>query len=308
MKRFSLLLMILFLPVLSAFAQYKTLRGKVSDAVTGEALGGVYVLLKEAGRGVTTNKDGNFKIDVPPKTDTLLFIYPGKARKELITTEQAYILVELGPDSHKIDDTAFFAFAEERKNNLQPYAYQELHSKALAHKGSQNLASLLKGKVSALYVNETSGMPGSSARLSIRGNNSIFINNEPLIVVDGLPLISGSGFSGLANGMDYSSRINDINPDDIKSLNVLKGASAAALYGSRGANGAIIITTFSGEEIKTNSTRINLGQSYLVNQVAGLPKQQNQYIQGTNGEAVNDSPYSWGPNLANLIDGELNDN
>lgn len=307
MKRISLVIF-LYLSVLSVFAQNKILRGTVTDAITGEPLEGVNVLLKNAGKGVMTNDDGNFKISVPQNDNYILFIYPGKARKEVEINDQAFISVELGPIRSKLDEVAHFSFGKEKRKYLQPYTYQELQPNSIVQKGSQNLATVLKGKASSLYVNESSGMPGSSASLSIRGNNSIFIDNEPLIVLDGLPMISGSAFSGLSSGMDYSSRINDINPEDIKSINILKGASATALYGSRAANGALIITTFSGEEIKPNSTRIKLGQSYLVNQVVGLPEQQNKFGQGTDGQTVVDSPYTWGPNIANLIDGELNDN
>ncbi|WP_296623640.1 SusC/RagA family TonB-linked outer membrane protein [Marivirga sp.] len=308
MKRVFLLSIIFFLINLSAIAQNKTVRGTVTDAITGEPLIGVNVLLPEIGKGVMTNQEGNFKIIVPENAINILFIYPGKARKKVEVAQQAFISVELGPIRTIIDETAHFSFGEKREKYLQPYAYQEIHSSSIAQKGSQNLATLLKGKASSLIVNETSAMPGSSASLSIRGNNSVFIDNEPLIVIDGLPLISGSAFSGLSNGMDYSSRINDINPEDIKSINILKGASAAALYGSRGSNGAIIINTFSGENIKVNSTRINLGQSYMVNKVVGLPQQQNKFGQGMNGQSVDDSPYSWGPNIGDVIDGELNDN
>lgn len=308
MKRVFLLSIIFYLISLSAIAQNKTVRGTVTDAITGEPLSATYVLLPEIGKGVMTNEAGNYKIIVPQNATKILFIYPDKERKEVEVGQQAFISVELGPIRTKIDETAHFSFGEKREKYLQPYAYQEIHSSTIAQKGSQNLATLLKGKASALYVNETSGMPASSASLSIRGQNSAFIDNEPLIIVDGLPLISGSAFSGLANGMDYSSRINDINPEDIKSINILKGASAAALYGSRGSNGAIIINTFSGENVKTNSTRINLGQSYMVNQVVGLPQQQNKFGQGTDGQSVDDSPYSWGPNIGDLVDGELNDN
>lgn len=308
MKRVFLLSIIFYLISLSAIAQNKTVRGTVTDAITGEPLSATYVLLPEIGKGVMTNEAGNYKIIVPQNATKILFIYPDKERKEVEIGQQAFISVELGPIRTKIDETAHFSFGEKREKYLQPYAYQEIQSSTIAQKGSQNLATLLKGKASALYVNETSGMPASSASLSIRGQNSAFIDNEPLIIVDGLPLISGSAFSGLANGMDYSSRINDINPEDIKSINILKGASAAALYGSRGSNGAIIINTFSGENVKTNSTRINLGQSYMVNQVVGLPQQQNKFGQGTNGQSVDDSPYSWGPNIGDLVDGELNDN
>jgi TonB-linked SusC/RagA family outer membrane protein len=306
MKRATLLLVITLLVNLTVFAQNKTIRGTVTDAITGEPLAGVNVLLPEIGRGVMTNQEGNFKILVPQNEANLLFIYPEKERKEVEIGDQVFISVELGPIRSKIDETASFSFGEDKRKHLQPYSYQEIPNGAIAQKGSQNLATILKGKASALYVNETSGMQGSSASLSIRGNNSVFLNNEPLIVLDGLPLISGVGFSGLSNGIDYSSRINDINPEDIKSINILKGASAAALYGSRGSNGAIIITTFSGENLKPNSTRINLGQSYMVNEVVGLPQQQNQFGQGVNGAFQNNSPYSWG---ANITDNEgLNDN
>ncbi|MGM0579262.1 MAG: SusC/RagA family TonB-linked outer membrane protein [Bacteroidota bacterium] len=298
MKRVFLLLFLLCLSILTVVGQNRTLRGKVTDAISGEPLAGVNVLMEEKGTGVLTNQEGVFKIIIPQDDAKLLFIYPGKARKNVEIGDQAYITVELGAVSSKIDETAHFSFGEKRQKYLQPYTYQEIQSNSIAQKGTQNLATILKGKASSLFVKESSGMPGSSAKLSIRGNNSIFIDNKPLIVIDGLPLNSGAGFSGLSNGMDYSSRINDINPEDIKSVNILKGASAAALYGSRGSNGAIIITTFSGENIKPNSTRVNLGQSYMVNEVVGLPEQQNQFGQGTNGQSVEDSPYSWGANIA----------
>ena len=306
MKKVILLSIITLLVNLTASAQNKTIRGTVTDAITGKPLAGVNVLLPEVGKGVMTNQEGNFKIVVPQNESNILFIYPDKARKEVEIANQAFISVELGPIRTKIDETAHFSFGEKREKYLQPYAYQELSSSSIAQKGSQNLAAILKGKASSLYVDETSGMPGSSASFSIRGKNSAFINNEPLIVIDGLPITSGAAFSGLSNGMDYSSRINDVNPEDIKSINILKGASAAALYGSRGANGAIIITTFSGENIKPNSTRVNVGQSYIVNQVIGLPEQQNQFGQGSEGQSVEDSPYSWGPSLSSDVNDNMN--
>lgn len=306
MKKVILLSIITLLVNLTASAQNKTIRGTVTDAITGKPLAGVNVLLPEVGKGVMTNQEGNFKIVVPQNESNILFIYPDKARKEVEIANQAFISVELGPIRTKMDETAHFSFGEKREKYLQPYAYQELSSSSIAQKGSQNLATILKGKASSLYVDETSGMPGSSASFSIRGKNSAFINNEPLIVIDGLPITSGAAFSGLSNGMDYSSRINDVNPEDIKSINILKGASAAALYGSRGANGAIIITTFSGENIKPNSTRVNVGQSYIVNQVIGLPEQQNQFGQGSEGQSVEDSPYSWGPSLSSDVNDNMN--
>ncbi|HET8860076.1 SusC/RagA family TonB-linked outer membrane protein [Marivirga sp.] len=297
MKKSFLIFILTFLTLQVLFAQNKILRGTVTDAVSGEPLSGVNVLIKEIGKGIITDREGNFKISIPSEIENLLFIYPGKERKEIEVGEYSFVSVELGPIYSQIDEEAHFSFGTLERKYLQPYAYQELEENSINRMGTQSLATVLKGKISSLYVNESSGMPGASAALSLRGNNSVFLNNSPLLIVDGLPIRSDAGFSGLENGMDYSSRINDLNVEDIKTINVLKGASAAALYGSRATNGAIIITTKKGSDLKPGSTRVNVGQSYIVSQAAKLPELQNTFGQGNNGQFNDNSPFSWGENL-----------
>lgn len=277
--------------------------GVVTDANDGFGLPGVSVLVPGTTNGTITDVDGNYSLDLNGGKE-LQFSYIGYTTVTIAVKGQTKIDVELAEDTQKIDEVVVTALGIKREKKALGYSMQEVKGESLTQTRDANVANALAGKVAGLQIKQNGTGVGGSTRIVIRGNNSISGNNQPLVVVDGVPIDNFSGgtddFAG--NGkLDKGSGMSDISPDDIESMSVLKGPAAAALYGSRAGNGVVMITTKKGTQSR------GVGVNYNLNFTAENPMQtptfQNTYGQGSAGEFNNNVYGSWGPKM----DGSMKD-
>lgn len=285
-----------------------TLTGKVLDE-NNIPLPGASVVIKGGSTGVATDFDGNFTISGAQESDMLVVSYIGYLSKEVNVANQTNIVVTLEPDSQKLDEVVVTALGIKREKKSLGYASQELGNDDVTAAREPNLLNSISGKVAGLQITNGSSGIGGSARVTIRGDASLNINgNSPLFIVDGTPIsnqIVGSSGSGTQE-VDYGNGASEINPQDIETINVLKGPAAAALYGARAANGAIIITTKKGNNRK-GRLGISVNSGITMESVLLLPDWQNEYGQGNNqqfafvdgnGSGNADGvDESWGPRL-----------
>jgi TonB-linked SusC/RagA family outer membrane protein len=275
---------------ITAFGQ--KISGKVTDE-TGDALPGVSVTIKGIPKGTTTDVDGNYSLDVP-SSGTLVFSYVGYAAQEIKVGSSSTIDVKMVSDASALSEVVVTALGISKDQRTLSYATQQVDTKNFSKAKELNVANSLAGRVAGLDVVRSSSGLGGSSRVVLRGDRSITGNNQALIVVDGVPMNNSNYSPGNANGgRDFSDGFSSINPDDIESMNILRGASATALYGSRAANGAIIITTKKGTARKGLGITVN--SSYQAEQAMVLQKFQNQYGQGSAGVYNPRSEFSWGP-------------
>ncbi|MCB0450784.1 MAG: SusC/RagA family TonB-linked outer membrane protein [Confluentibacter sp.] len=273
-------------------------KGVVVDATSGLGLPGVSVAVKGTSKGAITDFDGNYSIEVSSDTAVLQFSYLGFTTQEIAVKGQTVINVSLVEDVSKLDEVVVTALGIKRERKSLGYAVQELKGEGLTEARETNVANALSGKISGIQVIKGSNGPASSSKIVLRGNSSLTGDNQPLIVVDGIPM---DNFTGADNtdffnpSQDMGNGLGDLNPDDIESMSVLKGASAAALYGSRAGNGVILITT------KTGKARKGLGITFSATtgfeSIFIEPELQNQFGQGTENVYGNQSRLSWGPKI-----------
>ena len=281
MKRFTYLFFCLLTSIGFTAAQTRTITGTVISSDTQEPVIGASIVVKGTTVGTITNFEGAFSLDVPSDAKTLVISYIGMKREEMGIKPTMRIL--LTPDTQNLDEVVVTAMGLTRDKKSLGYAIQEVKSDELTKAGSASLTSSLSGKVAGVQVNQFGGGVGASSRISVRGNSSLAADQQPLIVVDGVPIANDTQRSGdnTYNGVDYGSGLNDINPEDIESISVLKGGSAA-LYGMRAGNGVILITTKSGKN--SNGVTISYDMNVTMDRVANLPKLQNSYGQGHDGD------------------------
>jgi len=228
-------------------AQERTVTGKVVDASDGSVLPGVNVIIQGTTQGVTADFDGSYSIKVPNTTSVLEFSYLGYTKEFVEVGSRSTIDVSLTQDATELTEVVVTAFGIEKQKKALGYSVEELQGDDLTVARDANLMNSIKGKVAGVFVNSSSSGLGGSSFVSIRGNSSLGGDNQPLYVVDGVPINNQNlGGADVFGGRDYGDGIQNINPDDIETLSVLKGPNAAALYGSRGANGVILITTKKG--------------------------------------------------------------
>lgn len=231
-----------------ATAQTSVVTGTVTSADDGEPVIGASVLVKGTTMGTITGINGDFTIsNVPSSATTLIVSYVGMVTQE-VTIKPGKLNVALKSDAKTLDEVVVTAMGISREKKALGYAIQEVKADELTKAGSPTLTSSLSGKVAGVQINQFGGTVGASSRISVRGNSSLSADQQPLIIVDGVPIANDTQRSGdnIYSGVDYGSGLNDINPEDIESISVLKGGSAA-LYGMRAGNGVILITTKSGK-------------------------------------------------------------
>ena len=297
MKKNLLLLMLgTWLCVVHGYAQNRTVTGKVTAESDGSPLPGVNVLLKGASTGSSTNADGTFQIQVPNGA-TLVFSFIGYSSKEVSVGNQTTINVALTDDIKQLSEVVVTAVGIERSNKTLGYSVERLSADKLVQKSEPDLLKAMQGKIPGVNINGSGGAAGSSSRITIRGANSFFGSNQPLFVVDGIPYNTDLNESGSFrdNGAAFSSRVSDIDPNNIASMTVLKGAAAAALYGTRAANGVIVITTKSGtNKLSKKGLEITYNTSYSAENIASYPDFQNKYGAGSQQVYANANG-TWGP-------------
>ena len=249
-----------FAMVVAAFSQ-GSITGTVSSD-DGSALPGVNVVIKGTARGTTTDAEGRYSVQAA-QGETLVFSFIGYLQQEIPVGAQSVIDVVLSTDTRQLEEVVVTAFGIEREKKALGYSVQEVQAEELTVARESNVVNSLKGRVAGLHVNPSTSGPGGSSYVVIRGNSSLTNSNQPLYVVDGVPidnqtLDAPNSFSGF----DYGDGIGNINPDNIANISVLKGPSAASMYGARGANGVILITTKTGAGKKGIGVDINSNYTF----------------------------------------------
>ncbi|MDC1106854.1 SusC/RagA family TonB-linked outer membrane protein [Prolixibacteraceae bacterium] len=254
----------------------KNISGLISD-VEKAPIAGASIAIKGTQNGTISDSDGNFKLKVN-KGNVLIISYIGMTTKELKVDDRDYYEIALENDYKLVDEVVVTALGIKRQEKSLTYATQKVDGKSLSAIPSKNFVTSLAGRTSGVNITTTGSGLGSSSKVILRGITSIVGNNQPLYVIDGVPMANpifnqvGAGFGG---GVDTGDGISSINPDDIESVNILKGASAAALYGSKAGNGVILITTKSG---KKGAATINFNSSVQFDKVNHLTEFQNSYL------------------------------
>jgi TonB-linked SusC/RagA family outer membrane protein len=278
---------------MTAYAQ-KAVTGTVTEK-SGQVLPGVSVTEKGTGNGTTTNADGRYTIKVKDGA-VLTFSFIGFRPVQVTVGTQTAINVTLEDTQNALTEVVVTALGIKREKKSLGYAIQEVKGETLTASKEPNIVNALSGKVAGLQITRSGNGPGGSSKITLRGNNSLTGSNQPLIVVDGIPL---DNFTGAANNdyynpsLDMGNGLSDINPEDIESLSVLKGPSAAALYGSRAGNGAILITTKTGKTQK--GLGITISSSIGSESIFARPGLQQDFGQGSNNVYDATSSASWGP-------------
>lgn len=283
-----------------------TVKGTVLDT-KGEPLIGVSVLVKGTTRGTATDVNGKYELAVDDGAATLVFSFVGYVRKEVVVGSQSEINVTLAEDTQNLSEVVVTALGIKRDKRALGYSVQEIGGEAISTAKEANLATTLAGKMAGVQVTRSANGAGGSSRVVIRGSNSLVGNSQPLYVIDGIPMDNSNPNSpSSTGGIDYGDGISNINPEDVESISVLKGPNAAALYGQRGSNGVVLITTKSGKSRK--GIGIKYGVDYSVGDALVLPDFQDEYGQGLDGNFThfrgNDGKiYTWAAAQAGNIQG-----
>jgi len=303
MKNKLLIALLLFFSMIgSTFAQ-STISGVVTGADDGQGIPGVNVVVDGTTQGTITDMDGNYSLSVDETAVSLVFTFVGYDAQTVDINGQTQINIILNPTLTALNEVVVTAMGISREKKSLAYSTQQVNNEELTTVKDPNVINSLSGKVAGLQINKSASGLGGSTRVVLRGNKSTR-NNQPLYVIDGIPLLNyspdqpasvwgGSNADG-SMGRDGGDIISSLNPDDIESISVLKGASAAALYGSQAANGAIMITTKKGRE---GSAKITYSTTYTYDKVANAPDMQFDYGQTSDG-----SVDSWGPKGVNAPD------
>jgi TonB-linked SusC/RagA family outer membrane protein len=322
MRKFTLFIVfLLFVGIQGALAQ-TVVKGTVTDAKDGTPLPGVSVVVKGTLTGTVTDINGKYQLTVPAGYNDLIFSFVGMLTKELKVDNRSMIDVGLEDDVVGLEEVVVTALGISREKKSLGYSVQDLKGDDLAKAKETNIVNSLNGKISGVQITNSSGAVGSSSRIIIRGATSLTGDNQPLFVVDGVPISNGDfsendklGGNGAditaskENGVNRGNGAADINPDDVESISVLKGPTAAALYGSRAKNGVILITTKSGKSgiSRKKGLNIELSNSTMWEKPLRLADYQNEYGQGAEGQfsfvdgaggGIKDGvDESWGPKL-----------
>jgi TonB-linked SusC/RagA family outer membrane protein len=315
-----LLLIVLFVYIgsLSLLAQTKVITGTVSSSVEGEGpIPGVTVQVKGTTIGTVTDANGKYTLSVPTNATTLIFTYIGMKKQEIAIGGRSEINGAMESDILGLDEVVVTALGISREKKALGYAVQDLGGEKIEKTKVSNIVNAFQGKLSGVQISNSDGGVASGVRILIRGVNSLSAsgNNQPLFVVDGVPINNSTSDPGAYGGKDYGNAASDINPSDVENISVLKGASAAALYGSRAVNGVVLITTKSGKSRQGQAgLGVTIEQNIMWENPLVLPKYQNLYGQGSCDEfgtgnysfeyvdgnygGVNDGvDESWGPKL-----------
>jgi TonB-linked SusC/RagA family outer membrane protein len=296
-KFYLLLCMLLCISTVSVLAQSTTVSGTVKDE-NNAPLPGVNVLLKGTTQGTATDANGSFQLQSVDGNGTLVFSAIGYVAEEVAINNRSTINLSLVPDIQSLNEVVVTALGIERQAKTLTYATQQLEGRQLTQvrDATGSAVNSLAGKVAGLTITQSANGPGGANRVVLRGNRSITGNNNALFVVDGVAIDNSTRgqVSSSFGGNNPSDAAANINPDDIESINVLKGAAAAALYGSRAANGVILITTKRG---KSGQTSVDVNSGITVSNPLLLPSFQNEYGQGVGGVYAANSERSWGPRM-----------
>ena len=298
MKRKLTMMLLCMMVAVTALAQ-SAISGTVVSAQDGEPIIGAAVKVKGAKQGVVTNLEGQFSINAQAGS-TLVFSYVGMKTKEVAAKNG--MKVQLQSDDQQLEEVVVTAMGITRSKKSLGYASQDLKEGELSTSGTSSLANAIQGKLTGVDIRQSSGAPGASSQIVIRGARSFDGNNQPLYVIDGMPVTTTADFDTGASvtGSNISDRTIDINPDDIESINVLKGQAASALYGIRASNGVIVITTKRGKAGQSKP-QIVLNTNISAQSMSRKFEHQTVYAQGNSVDAYNPtSSMTWGPKIEDL--------
>ncbi|UII32370.1 SusC/RagA family TonB-linked outer membrane protein [Fulvivirga ulvae] len=304
MKKFLLIsfMLVLILGHYESQAQERSITGKVTSVDEGQPLPGVNVVLKGTTTGTVTDIEGNYKLNVPQEGGVLVFSFIGLESQEMQIGSRAVIDVQMASDVTQLSEVVVTAVGIERSKKSLGYSVENVGSEQIQQKSEPDVLKALQGKIPGVQISGSSGSPGSATRITIRGASSFLGNNQPLFVVDGIPY-NDTQFdtnNQLTGGAAYANGLAQLDPNNIASISVLKGAAAAALYGSRAANGVIVVTTKSGSaRASRKGLEITVSSSFALEEIANLPDYQNTYGNGAE-FLYSNSNGSWGPAFASL--------
>ena len=277
MKRILLLLLVSMVGLSPSWAQ-RTVTGTVTAEEDGSPIPGVNVVVKGTSSGTATDVEGRYTIDVPGEDAVLVFSFIGYATEEITVGNQSVIDVAMVADVKQLTEVVVTALGISREKRALGYSVQEVGSEEINKSNTSNVINALSGKIAGVRINSSTGAAGGSTFIEIRGSSSILGNNQPLFVVDGIPIRSGGGAGGVA-GVALSDRSIDLNPEDIENISVLKGGAATVLYGMRAANGVVLITTKKGAKKKGLS--VNFSSSVAFDKISHKVPIQDKYAQGS---------------------------
>ncbi len=287
MRKFTIFLAFLLFCGLQFTMAQTRITGTVTSSEDGLGIPGVSVIVKGTTTGTITDIDGKYSLSVPEGSEALIFSFVGMLTQEVTIGNQVVINVQLKPSTETLDEYVVTALGVSREKKALGYAVQDVKADELVRGRDNTVAGALTGKVSGLQISSNSGQLGGSSRILIRGASSVKGDNQPLYVIDGIA-IDNTNYTDPdqargAGGYDYGSMANDINPDDVESVSILKGPVAAALYGSRAANGVILITTKKGKARAVSGKKgigVSANFGVMFDRVAILPDYQNSYAGG----------------------------
>lgn len=284
-----------------ASAQQKKVSGTIKDN-NGAPVSNASVLVKGTTTGTATDANGNFSITVNGANAVLEISSVGYHSRDIKVGQNSHLDITMEGGTDAMQEVVVTALGIQKKKKSLGYSMQEVKGQTLVESRELNLVNDLSAKVSGLQVVRSSNGPGGSSQIVLRGNNSLTGLSQPLIVVDGVPMDNSTGRVGIGsyegfwnNSLDMGNGLSDINPEDIASISVLKGPAAAALYGSLGGNGVILITTKTGK--KQPGLGITVNSSVGIEGIMTYPEMQNQFSQGTNGSYDEKAALSWGEKI-----------
>ena len=304
MKKFTFILLCLVIGISTVVAQNTKVAGSVISADDGLPVIGASIVVKGTMVGIVTDYDGNFTLEVPSNGKVLIVSYVGMLTQEVPVSPN--VRVVLKSDTQNLDEVVVTAMGISKEKKALGYAVQDVKGEKLTQAAISNLAGALQGKVSGLDIKPSSGMPGASSQITIRGARSFSGDNTPLYVIDGMPVTSTPDVdtdlqnNGSVSGADFANRAVDIDPNDIESINILKGQAASALYGIRASNGVIVITTKSGKGLAKGKPQISFSSNLSFDVIGRLPEFQKTYAQGASGKYSPTNSLSWGPKITDL--------
>ncbi|RAW01867.1 SusC/RagA family TonB-linked outer membrane protein [Pseudochryseolinea flava] len=304
MRNFLLIGFFCLLHVSVAWAQDRTIRGRVTSADDGTGLPGVNVLLKGTGTGVVTDADGNYSLTVPAGPGTLVFSFIGLRSEEIEIGERSVIDMPMQEDVAQLGEVVVTALGISREKRSVGYSIANVSGKDLTKGTSSNFTSALSGKIAGVQVTGGTGAPGSSTNVVLRGYANIGRGTQPLYVIDGVPVTNtnqnfNTNGADINRTVDFGNGINDINANDIESMSVLRGSAATAMYGSAGANGVIMITTKKGSKELAGKPRVSISSSVVFSSLLKKPSYQKDFGQGWDGHYASNENGNWGPRYTN---------
>ncbi len=304
MKKILLCAVVLFSCLQELQAQQRTVTGRVTAVDDGSTLPGVNVVVKGTSNGTVTDSNGGYTISFSDPNPVLVFSFVGMETKEVAVGSNATLDVQLAMDVTQLNEVVVNAMGDAVPKDRLGTAPSTVTGTALISSGETGVLNGLAGKAPGLNLVRNGGDPGAGSYIQIRGQSTVTGDLQPLIVIDGMPMFNSYQDNGnQVDGVQQQSRLNDLNPDDIASIEVIKSASAAALWGSRAANGVIVITTKKGSNSK-GKVNISYNGTLSFDEVNKVPELQRTFGQGTNGVYSYNQARSWGDKIANRSGGQ----